>query len=357
MKKVGIVTFHQALNYGAVLQAFALQNYISCNFTDVQAQIVDYRCEKLSGIYTLKNSRQNALVKGIKAAHFLLKKAKFDAFTKKYIALSRKQYTAQTIGEADGEYDLFLTGSDQVWNPHLSDSDLNYLLQFTSPDKRYSYAASIGLGEIPQELQNVYKALLQDYKGISVREADAKEVLKAIGLQNEIRVHIDPTLLLDRQNWIDVCKGVSPRKKGYVLVYSVTYSEDLLCKAVEFAKDKGLDVLYIGQRTKNKDVHYIPSIKIDRLLALFRDAEYVFENSFHGTVFSVIFHRKFYALLPFSDGRNSRTTNLLSILELQSRAILDNIGCGVDWNKVDAKLQEERRASQEYLEWVIKHEN
>lgn len=357
MKKVGIVTFHQALNYGAVLQAFALQNYITNSFTDVQAQIVDYRCEKLTGIYTLKNLRQNILVKGIKAAHFLLKKAKFDAFTKKHIALSRKHYTAQTVSEADGEYDLFLTGSDQVWNPHLSGTDLNYLLQFASPDKRYSYAASIGLGEIPQELQTAYKALLQDYRGISVREADAKEILEAIGLQGDIRVHLDPTLLLDRQDWIDVCKGISPRKKGYVLIYSVTYSEELIREAVKFAKDRGLDVLYIGQRTKNKDVHYIPSIRIDKLLALFRDAEFVFENSFHGTVFSTIFHKKFYAYLPFSDGRNSRITNLLNIIGLASRTNMDNIGCDVDWEQVDEKIRLERRSSQEYLEWVIKHEN
>ena len=101
-----------------------LQAYINGHFAHTKAEIVDYRCEKLSGFYTLKENRQNCVVKSIKALHFLLKKAKFDAFAKKFIPLSDQPYTAQTIARADTVYDQFLTGSDQVWNPELSGSDL-----------------------------------------------------------------------------------------------------------------------------------------------------------------------------------------------------------------------------------------
>lgn len=356
--KLGIVTFHQALNYGAILQTYALQKFINESFPGVEAEVVDYRCPKLSQFYGIgKQSVGSSLKKLIKAVHFWLKKGRFDVFINKNIPIGKEVFGVDTIKDANKIYDKFLVGSDQVWNPDLTNFDTNYLLAFAQTNKRYSYAASVGLSQLPAQVEGVYRDLLNSMEKISVRETSAKRLLEKLGIQSEILVSVDPVLLLPKENWEEICRNVKPRKKGYILVYTVAYSEELIDEAVSFAAERDLDIYYIGQHTNKGTVKYIPYITIDKLLALFRDAQFVFENSFHGTVLSAIFHRRFYAHLPYSDGRNSRITDILKLIELEGRTELENIEKEDNWDEVDKRIAKEQRASHEYLKWVIEHEN
>ena len=353
MKKIGVLTFHQALNYGALLQTYALQQYVKQNVAGVEMEVVDYRCPELSRLYSVAHQRSGNPVKTVlKTVHFLLKRGAFQDFSKKYIPLSGKTYTPGNIGEAVAQYDKFIVGSDQVWNPDLTDGDWNYLLEFAPKEKRHSYAASVGRGSLPPETQERMCRLLEDFQGISLREETAGRMLEQMGLTKPISVHIDPVLLLEHQDWEALAKNV-PERKEFVLVFTVAKSPVTVDRAVAFAKEHGLEVLYIGQHIRDNRVKYLPFVSFEKLIALFRDAECVFTNSFHGTVLSVLFEKRFDADAQDTDGRASRITDLLHKLGLPASG-LDG---AVDWKRAREILTQQRQQSKAYLEWIAADEN
>lgn len=356
--KLGIITFHKALNYGAVLQTYALGTYIRKNFPEVAVEVVDYRCPELTKFYSLRRQISGNVVKSAaKCMHFLMKRKLFDDFSCKYIPLSKNQYHDKTIGQVNMVYDKLLCGSDQVWNPELTGNDPNYLLAFAPREKRYSYAASIGRSDLSESVFEHYICILNGYREISVREPSSVGLLQNIGINVPIRSHIDPVLLLRREEWEELCEKVPPRKKNYILVFTVNYSDALILEAVSFGKARNLDIIYVGQYTANSDVEYTPLISVERLLALFRDAEYVFTNSFHGTAFSVIFQKHFYSRTELRDGRNSRIADLLQQLELNAHLDLEKIDYQDNWELTEQTLYRECMRSYEYLKWVVYHEN
>ena len=354
--KVGVVTFHQALNYGAVLQAYALQRYVKKEFPEVSIDLVDYRCPYLSYLYSTKSKNTgNVVYRTLRKAHFLMKKRLFTSFIKKNISLSAP-YTVDTVSEANAVYDRFIVGSDQVWNPNLTDSDINYLLAFADGGKRYSYAASIGLCEIPEKHRERYIGELSRFSHISVRESHAIDTLAAIGIGQgtpAVDHHVDPTLLIGMDEWCSVA-APTRKKQDFVLVFSVDYSKELIDEAVSFAKEKNIPVYYVGQRTSDPNVKYLPLVSVEDLLALLRDASYTFVNSFHGTVFSILFHKRFYTRMVHTDGRNSRIVSLLDKLSLSHKTHADSIDSETDWSAVDAVIEEERQKTKKYVAEIVK---
>lgn len=358
--KLGIITFHQALNYGAILQTYALQHFLTEHFPEAEVQVVDYRCPKLSGVYTLKGQPGlSPFKKVIKTGHFFLKKAQFNRFIRSYITVSPKTYRPETVAEANDAFDIFLAGSDQIWNPTLTDGDTNYLLEFAGEEKRYSYAASIGLAELPQDKKACYRGLLGTFQGLSVREKTAKSILEDLDPGWNVSVHPDPVLLLEQVHWDKVCQKAKHHTKDYVFVFAVEYSEKLIRDAAEFAEKKGLDAIYIGPHREKvpAPVRYLPIVSLPGLLSFFRDARYVMVNSFHGTVFSLVFHKDFYVSLNHRDGRNSRIENLLELTGLVHRTDLQAMDTREDWIRVDEVIAQQRCSAKEYLGWVLKNEN
>ena len=354
--KLGVMTFHQALNYGALLQTYALQRYVRTHIPGGDMEVVDYRCPALTALYSTAAQKSGNPVKTvIKTGHFLLKRRCFQGFLKEHIRRSPVAYTPDTIARSVERYDKFIAGSDQVWNPSLTDGDWNYLLAFAPPRKRYAYAASVGKARFPAEMEETFCHLLGEFQAISVREESAAGMLGDLGLTAQ--VHIDPVLLLERQEWEALCASVAPRRKGYVLVFGVAKSQALVQQAAAYARERGLEVLYIGQHLGNCPARYIPFLKIQKLLALFRDCEAVFTNSFHGTVLSILFHRPFWAMAQHTDGRASRITDLLEKLHLSSRTHQKQLEAPVDWEMVDGVLETLRRQAGEYLEWMVRDEN
>lgn len=350
--KIGILTFNRALNYGAMLQMYALQNAIKR--LGIDAEVVDYRSpyiEQQRPFLTLKSS---AVLSDIARVIFYHKKrATFQKFINKNIHLSDEKYTPANISSAAEKFDFFIAGSDQIWNTNLTQMDMNYFLVFANGFQRYSYAASIGMLDFPKEGKTQIVDALRNFRYISVREKSAQELI-----ENEVQhvkciCSLDPTLLLTKDEWSLLTACVRPEKEKYIMVFSVEKSLTLIEEVVRYARNKSLKVLYVGPYVKTNLVTYIPAPTVERLLALFMNSECVFTNSFHGTVFSIVFHKKFYSRIELEKGRNARVTDLLESLGLSNRLNLMNIESEVDWVYVDEQIAAKRKESISYLQRVI----
>ena len=198
MKKVGIVTFHQALSYGAKLQAYALQKFLEYN--GVENDIIDYTCHFMYTrlIRPIRVGNKHKLKSCVRSLITMrqtgIDRKKSVEFRNKYMKLSRP-FDADNIKEASDEYSAFIAGSDQVWSPTCVGFDPVYFLNFAKPEQKYSYAASIAVKELPADKKDDYKRLLSDYQAFSVREESAAAIISEL-LGRESEVNIDPTLLL-----------------------------------------------------------------------------------------------------------------------------------------------------------------
>jgi len=334
---------------------YALQKYIKKNFEGVDVEVVDYHCPQLTYISSYKSKvSKNILKTFLRIIHLKYKRSRFAEFKADCIGISEKSYSPDSIKDANQDYDLFIAGSDQVWNLKLSGNDMNYFLNFAEKKKRFSYAASIGQDAFPIEYADQIIKVLHDYQKISVREERAKELVENYCDISDVSVHLDPTLLFSGEEWKNVCQKAAPKEDNYILVYTIAYSKEVIEKAKEYAMKHNKKVLYVGQFSKEKGIKYISSPSVYTFLSLFRDADYVFTNSFHGTVFSTLFQKKFWVALDLEDGRNERIKNLLKLCGTTERVDLANIDEEIDWETVEKSLSIERKKTSEYMKEILK---
>ena len=197
--KAGIMTFHRALNYGAVLQTYALCSFV--NEFDVECEVVDYYSEPLESTYKIfdfkKNNFVSAILKGLfKGAIIIKKRNGFNNFIENNVKISSKKYSFSQLKQLNNLYDLFITGSDQVWSPSCVGFDEAYFLTFADDGKKNSYAASIGSSAFSnEELQN-YKQLIDRFALISFREKELVPIFEKIASEKKICSVVDPVFLL-----------------------------------------------------------------------------------------------------------------------------------------------------------------
>lgn len=304
-KKVGILTFHDADNLGAVLQAYALKSVIEKE-CGAFAEIVDYKCKKITDTkYVQKGTGIKSFIKYVPmSVYYKIKRRGFKKFRKEQLGCSKISYNKETVKEIENDYNIFITGSDQVWNPECSGDDSTYVLDFVSNNaKKYSYAASIGNYDITKA-NNEWIKSIEAYSGVSVREKSALEQLKELGINAQ--VHTDPVMLLSREEWETVMSKPLLKEK-YVLVYLVLPDVNVMKKATEYAKEHNCRII-----SNKKSIEFIMHNSPSEFLAWINNAEYVFTNSFHGTAFSLIFDKPLYADTEMSDGSvNKRVKDLL----------------------------------------------
>lgn len=357
--KAGIFTFHRALNYGAVLQTFALSKVV--NSLGVDCKVIDYRSEPLESSYKVFNFKRDnpisAIAKGILKGRIILKKKKgFENFVAKNIPVTENPYSLSQLEKLNSEYDFFITGSDQVWSPSCVGFDEAYFLTFADNSKKNSYAASIGCKKIPIEKTDAYVKRLKDYKNISVREQNAAELLRGVGIDLPMEKNIDPTLLLSSDKYAEII--AEPSEKKYVLVFSVNMPVNLLNFAKKLGVEKGLEVIYINDKPimRVKGITYKTGASPEQFLGYIKNAEYVVTNSFHGTAFSVIFHKKFFVEYQTHAGRNGRAEELLERLGIKNHEIKSDElipEAPVNWENVEREIAAEREKSVEYLKKVL----
>lgn len=372
MKRVGILTFQNALNYGALLQAYALQE--KCRELGYDTKIINYRnpafynayfdvyhmehiiyenlydfTEGRGTVYRVRTMLEN-LLHHDRMQIARNKIERMSAFIKNYFRLS-KEYTPGEIKNANEEFDTFIVGSDQVWNMSSCRFDLSYYLNFTDKEK-ISYAASIGKEWITGFEYDHMKQYLPSYRKISVREGKAKEIIQErIGIESS--VVLDPTLLHDRVFWSKIADTSSlKREKEYVLIYALHKQTNLVAFAEKLAKEEGLELISLSELPFTMEHKTVLDASIEDFLYLMKNAKYVLVTSFHGLAFSINFNQDFYYELEKTiPNNNSRLVDLCTKLSLSDREIVENMErkAPIDWEKVNEKLNEERKASVQFL--------
>jgi len=360
--RIGIITFHRAINYGAILQAYALHESIKA--LGHQAVIIDYKNPHIEKQYdpisSIDYRNMKSLVTAILLYHRRVKKIKyFDDFRTKYFLLDQINdlYGAHNTDNLE-KYDGFLTGSDQVWNYATTRFDKAYFLDFVSNSKKKSsYAASFGFDRIPDEYLDEYKTLLGDFNHLSVREEQGAEIIKNL-INRRAEVVLDPTMLLSRDEWIKVSQHCT-QKNDYILIYQLAASQSLLDFASDLSKRTNCEIVCISDALRKRiKATYARGIGPQQFLGLFRNAKYIVTNSFHGSAFSIIFNKPFFVeMLPPPAKINSRLENILDTFYLRSRQIIEgrnsNILEDIEYTNVNKKLEQERQHSLNFLKRIL----
>ena len=315
--KIGIITMHKVLNCGSALQAFALQRKL-CEM-GYESEIIDYKYEDKSRSQTPMGSVAGFIRELLFGFPVLRMKRKFGAFFKRNLVLSKESYDRESIVKNPPLYDLYIAGSDQVWNPRFIGDDVNFLLAFAPPEaKRISYASSIAGSAIDGGVKELYSRYLSRFQAISVRERSGVEIIKGL-TGKDARVCCDPTLLLGRESW-DKLAARSKYKAGdeYILVYALSYMYDPFPQIYgivdKVQRELGQKVVFLQGRAK--DV-FRPGSKLIKSAGpadfafLFKHAGFVITTSFHGAAFALIYDKPLIGVVDSRSGADSRIQSLL----------------------------------------------
>lgn len=352
MIKVGIITIARVNNYGACLQAFALQKKLSD--LGCESEIIDYlyyknpKFKRSKGDepivrFNLKSKLKNYVLYRIVSPtiEYILpiffksirrRKKNFKRFNDKCSVFSANTYRSyQDLYSENFKYDVFVAGSDQIWNPFTGISINPYFLTFAPKlKKKVSYAASFGVSSIDNKYQDVYNELLNNIDFISVRESQGVQLVKDIS--NREAVHtLDPTLLLTKDEWLDILKMnemVKGKNERYILIYDLYGSKKILHLAHQLRLSLKLPIVKICKRAilnpMYRGIKNITDAGPLEFLALFMNASYVLTNSFHGTAYSVNFQVPFYTVLSSTRTNNSRIEDFLGMLNMKDRIVMEN---------------------------------
>ena len=331
-KSINLITYHRACNYGAVLQTYASVEFFKKMGFDVN--VIDYTPKYLQNFGTLKNTfnqvdnRKKGFIKRciitiIKTPSYKKLRKVFGNFVNSTFKLTQSYSSIDELKENKPYADLYCSGSDQIWNNYYTgEFDKAFFLDFaTKNDKCISFASSFGKDCFDEKDEQIIKNSLKKYSILTVREKDGKNLLDKLELKPNMILY-DPTLLLDYESWNNFAKGNTLKGK-YILVYQLHGDSDAYDKAVEFAKRKNMKVVriitmyhQIRKGCKNIIVPEIPEF-----LNLFKNSEYVFTDSFHGTVFSIIFKKKVGVRLPVRF--SNRITSILDSINSSEIIIND----------------------------------
>ncbi|WP_404315383.1 polysaccharide pyruvyl transferase family protein [Prescottella equi] len=363
VKEVGILTRHIYPNYGSLLQTHALATAV----TEVGGKscVIDYvppadRPWRLAASSLQESRMRNSFPK--RAAYLAIQtpnmagmSLRFRTAQRRLLNLTRTYSTGNDVARAAEVLDLVLAGSDQIWNTIHGDLDPVYFLDGIPSYKRFSYAASFGTDAPSKSNRDRVTSWLQEFGEVSVRERSAHAALGAAGIQS--RVDVDPVLLHDRNFWSEFAEQSPAAKTKYILVYQLHNTPDFDRRLRIIEKRLRLPVRRITPDAKmfvsKRASDYLSSP--ERFVGLFRDAEAVVTDSFHGTVFSLVFGRPLYALLP--ERNTTRNTDLLQsvgIARLASAAGNDPTDDpAYDADAVAAKLRTLADDSRRYLGALI----
>lgn len=373
--RIGILTIWQIYNYGAELQAYALQRAI--NIFGFDCENINYPFYKNPvhvKCFASKPDFKLSLQNRLKEFLFPLQQRFFEFYHVKmeqernfsfnnFHCQHTRQSTIRYLSLNDlyispPVYDVYMVGSDQVWNPRCGTSLKPYFLTFAPPHaKKISYASSFGVTFLPPETIPQYATWLKDFDAISVREKSAVELVDKICGREAIQV-LDPTLLLTPDDWLQVATNQPVFNEPYILLYDLLPSRPLVEFALHIARIKKLKILRICRSSGQKNdagIHNLATAGPAEFLRAFADAAFVVTNSFHGTVFSLIFNKSFYAVIPDRMQNAGRIHSLLDLVGLQSRCVSESevghadIATPIDYSVVNTQLEAERAKSEAFL--------
>lgn len=358
---IGTLTLHKANNYGAVLQAYALQKYLQ-NLGH-KSEIINYHAN--AGISTIHRNFIRRTIKFLikpKAYYYSrIRSHAFEEFRQSNMSISSKIFLGdEQITKNPPKYDLYIAGSDQIWNTDITNKSKAFFLDFVKSGRKITYAASLGKNEFNETEMEFIKSSLYSIDAISVREKSLQQKL-----HNEFSIKarhvLDPVFLLDKDDWLKVSKRTRLPSK-YVLCYMMEYSQELINHTKDVAMQFDCKPLFISPSHANIKGKIMKNLGPAEFIYTLVNARYICTNSFHGTAFSLIFQKDFTVVKHTR--LNSRIASLIESVELNER-FLDNGRHSIseiDYKAVTRKLEMNIELSQNFLKTQcalikeIKHE-
>lgn len=382
MKKIGIITVQKAPNYGAELQCYAL--YKALGDMGYQCEVIDlcrpyhkdfigswkYKVYSSVKRYSFKYFwittrpirswiKEHILRKRNLAKEFIRqnksvlmeRERKFESFEHR-ISFSRKYRSIAELYRNPPQYDIYMTGSDQLWNPTQPYCLEPYFLTFVNNGgKRVSYATSIGVSSLSENVAQDFKKWLASYDRISVREVEARNILQSF-TDKDIEVFADPTFLVNVEHWKEM--AVRPAESDYVFLFTLGYNDILYRKAQEYALSCGKTLVYRANDYRDYPSKTDAVARLDlspeEWLGYILYSDMVVTNSFHGCVFSILFHKQFRVMS--TTNRGSRIFNLLDLCGCKDCYLETNdavTDVAIDYHKVDETIMKERTKATTFL--------
>lgn len=349
--KIGILTFHCASNYGAVLQAFSLQSFLEALGHTVS--IIDYRPEYLLAPYKVFKFTNSVPALVAQSALWPLRLSRlkgFNRFSEQHLHLTKESYSTGAFAE---NFDAYILGSDQIWNSKITRGDPVFLGKFIRPatSKLIAYSAST---EVDSEGASVdlsaYRKSLREFSSISVREQALQDPVQAL-VETDVRTTLDPTLLISPEQFLQVASPI--RTTGHVVVYQVKKDTKTLVVARELASRFGIrkKLEFVNSVGAFSALNRHAAASPQEFVGAFASAALVVTTSFHGTIFAIIFRKPFVCIMDKSRG-NYRISNLLTMLGLERQMIYssDHVPTEpIDYDAVYERLKHLQDASREFL--------
>ncbi|NCC99028.1 MAG: polysaccharide pyruvyl transferase family protein [Bacteroidia bacterium] len=361
--RIGILTWYNHGNYGSALQAYALKTFL--HKQDYNVEIIPYVPQwERSLLHQPIKKRIKRLIKfliAILLEFFDINIPKFSnrtyKFRRSYLQLN-DYCTEYNISNYCKRYTTIISGSDQIWSPIVLDP---IFLQNFITDKinKISYAVSLGGNKMSQEQSIIYKQYLSSFNSISVREEEGKRVLNTLGINSS--VHIDPTLLLNASDYRSIAKSISDIRKPYIFCYFLRTDREYKKYVEEYAYNRCLQV--IGISFNKEDYQWMKNVSYAgprEWLWLIDNAEVVFTNSYHGTIFSLIFHTPFFNCIRFTDDdpicQNFRLEQLDEYFDIKDYLIKKEVHIKMPYsfNKFDQRLLQLQDNAKAYLHLNIR---
>lgn len=368
--QIKTLTSHDVYNYGASLQAYALMTYLKQQGHEVA--IINYKPEystrKYNYMWVNPESQWHkyritriiyCILKFIQRLSMQKSKQAFDKFTQEHLSLTKEYITFNELKENPPTADAYIVGSDQVWNSFYdTGKDPAFYLAF-APEyiKKISYSASFSITSIDENIKPFVKEMLQSFDYIAVREHHALEILEDLKLKGTWV--LDPIFLLSIQTWKEIMIPYK-KEKSYLLVYDFENNESIKSFALQLAKARGLKIYSINDTYPllYADKNY-SSAGPQEFLTLIYHCDCFISNSFHGSAFSILFHKDFYIFPRNRHNVNSRMESLLDMFEIKQRLVTQAseyeiaINTPIDFNKTEVILQKELEISKHYLQYAL----
>lgn len=344
--KVALITLYSRHNYGAVLQKYSTYQFLKNNCEE--AILIDYKPRKYKKL-DFKSIFKDFIIWPRIVNFSKFENKFFDSRTIKYSHF-------HDLVKNPPQADVYIVGSDQVWNSKLTWNDQMtkkcldpaFFLDFVKKGKKISFASSIGKDIVSEEEMIYFRDKLENFSKISVREESAKIILNNSGV-SDVTVSLDPVFLLNKDEYFKLVKIIKHKK--YLLIYSAEKNSVLSNIAKKIAKDKGLMIVEIGNYFRNYDSDiFLNKIGIQDFVSYFNSADFIVTSSFHGLAFSIIFEKQFIAVKPHE--RATRLTNLVTKAGLIDRLVDSSSGISndfINYEIVKNNLHLEIENSKKYL--------
>ena len=370
--KIGLLSPYFSHNYGTVLQAFALENYLKskghkceyiqyCLFKNFFEKLFFIVLHPLYLFKYYKNKKQNS--KALKYAYLSTEDysqilVKNKRFCEQFITISPRRSSYFNAKGLNSDYELFIVGSDQTWSPEIIYNYSVFFLPFVeSSAKKASYACSFGTSNIDFQYKKFLRKSLSSFKYVSCRDKKNADMLTSL-LQKTVTNVIDPTLLLNKEDWSKFMKTVDMPPK-YILCYILGEKQCITEYANKIAKEKGLPVYHILTRPCHENnPNVLKGIGCQEFLYLIANCELLVTDSFHGTIFSINFQKNFVSFDKYVGASydNGRLADVLKEFNLLDHYHIDtdfSYPSEIDYNKINSILETKRKDSIQYLQKVL----